>query len=64
MATSLKRQVSSTELRKLQAASVKPQATSFKRQAASDKLLNLKSLIKFYATRSKVLDHDKTILGM
>ena len=55
MATSLKRQVSSTELRKLQAASVKPQATSFKRQAASDKLLNLKSLIKFHVARSEVL---------
>ena len=64
MATSLKRQVSSTELRKLQAASLKPQAASLKRQAASDQLLNRSTLIKFYVARSEVLNHDKTILRM
>ena len=64
MATSHKPQASSAKLRKIQAASVKPQAASFKLQAASDKLLDLLTLIKFHATRSKVLNQDKTILWM
>ena len=58
---------------KLQASSAKPrekiprfkrQAASFKLQAASDKLHNLRALIKFRATSGKVLDQDKTILWM
>ena len=64
MATSHKPQASSAKLRKIQAASVKPQATSFKRQAASDKLINLRTLIKFHVARSEVLNADKTILRM
>ena len=55
MATSLKPQASSPKRRKLQATSLKPQAASVKLQAASDKLINLKSLIKFHVARSEVL---------
>ena len=64
MATSHKRQASSAKLIEMINTSVKPQAASFKLQAASDKLLNLLTLIKFHATRSKVLNQDKTILWM
>ena len=35
-----------------------------KRQAASDKLLNLRSLIKFHVSRSEVLHHDKCVQRM
>ena len=44
--------------------SCKLQAARFKRQAASDKLLDRLTLIKFHVARSEVLDHDKTILRM
>ena len=47
---------------KRQAASRKPQAT--KSQAASDKLLDNLSLIKFHVSRSEVLDHDKCVQRM
>ena len=48
---------SSAKLGKIQAASLKPQASaaSLKLQAASDKLHNFFALIKFHATRSEVL---------
>ena len=49
---------------KLQATSLKRQATSIKLQAASNKLLDNFALIKFHASRSEVLDHDKTIVRM
>ena len=42
----------------------RPQAASVKPQAASDKLINLRSLIKFHVARSEVLNADKTILRM
>ena len=50
-------QASSAKLRKIQAASFKPQAqaASLKLQAASGKLHNFFALIKFHATRSEVL---------
>ena len=44
------------QAKQVSAASVKPQAASFKRQAASDKLINFKSLIKFYASSSERFD--------
>ena len=44
-----------SDLLKPQAASFKPQAASVKLQAASVKLHNFFALIKFHATRSKVL---------
>ena len=47
---------------KLQAASLKPQAASLKLQAPSDKILDPRSFIKYHGTRTKVLDHNKTIL--
>ena len=59
-----KLQASSTKLRKLQAASDKPQAAGLKLQAASGKLVNLRSLIKFHVAGSKVLNHDEGILRM
>ena len=40
------------------------QAASLKLQAASSKLLNLATLIKFQATRGEVHRKDKTILRM
>ena len=43
------RQASSTKLLKLRAASIKPQATSVKLQAASNKLFYFTTLIKFQA---------------
>ena len=64
MATSHKRQASSAKLIEMINTSVKPQAASFKLQAASDKLLDLLTLIKFHGTRTACLDHDKTILRM
>ena len=59
-----KPQASSAKLRKLQAASCKPQAARFKRQAASDKLLDIGSFIKFHGASGERLYHDKTILRM
>ena len=65
-AASFKPQAASHKLQilKLQATSLKPRAASIKLQAASNKLLDNLSLIKFYASRSEVLDHDKCIVGM
>ena len=47
-----------------EATSLKPQAQRFKLQAASVKLHDSRTLIKFYGSRTTVLDHDKTILRM
>ena len=58
-ATSLKLQATSSERFKLQAASIKPQAQRFKRQAASGKLLDHGSWKKFQGTRIKGLYQDK-----
>ena len=55
MATSHKPQASSPKLRKHQATSLKPQAASVKLQAASGKLLDRLTLIKFHVARSEVL---------
>ena len=63
-AASSKLQASSNKLLKIQATSIKPQATSIKLQAASDKLLDNLSLIKFYVSRSEVLDHDEGVVRM
>jgi hypothetical protein len=54
-ATSLKRQASSAKLLKVQAASVKRRAASLKLQAASGKLKDLVSFIKFHAARGEGL---------
>tara|TARA_E500000305_G_scaffold3187_1_gene3056 strand:- start:48 stop:263 length:216 start_codon:yes stop_codon:yes gene_type:complete len=64
MDISFKRQASSPKLIEMINTSVKPQAARFKLQAASDKLHDLCSLIKFHGTRTTALDHDKTILRM
>ena len=53
-----------TDLLKQQATSFKPQAQRFKLQAASDELHDSQTLIKFHASSSEVLDHDKCILWM
>ena len=63
-AASCKLQASSAKLIEMVDASIKRQAASLKLQAASGKLHNLGTLIKFQATRSEVLDQDKTILRM
>ena len=55
---------SSAKLFKPQATSIKPQAQGFKRQAASGKLPDPGSFKKFHGTRTKGLDHDKSILRM
>ena len=51
----LKLQASSSKSLKLQAASIKPQAQRFKRQAASNKLLDLGPFKKFQAPLIKAL---------
>ena len=52
-------QASSAKLLEPQAASVKPQAQRFKRQATSHKLLDLGPWKKFYGARIKGLYQDK-----
>ena len=59
-----KLQASSAKLIEMINTSRKPQAARFKRQAASGKLLDLLTLIKFYGASSERLYHDKTILRM
>jgi hypothetical protein len=59
-----KPQASSSKLRKQQAASVKPQAQRLKLQAASSKLADLFSLIKFHDARTEGLDADESIIRM
>ena len=59
-----KLQASSVKQQATEDTSNKPQATSIKLQAASNKLLDNLSLIKFHVSRSEVLHHDKCILRM
>jgi len=59
-----KLQAASAKLLKPQATSIKSRGARFKLQAASYKLQDPVSLIKFQATRIVDLDYDKTILGM
>ena len=61
VATSLKPQASSTKLIEQQAASFKPRAASIKLQAASGKLSNIFSFIKFPVSSSERLYQDKCI---
>ena len=62
--TSRKPQASSTKLIEQQAASLKPRATSNKLQAASYKLSNIFSFIKFPVSSGERLYQDKCILRM
>ena len=64
-AASHKRQASSSKLRQIQATSVKLQATSsLELETFPHKFVYKPSLKKFYGTRTKGLDQDKSVLRM
>ena len=63
-APSVKLQASSPKLLKHQAASIKPQAASVKLKATSNKLFDPRTTEKFQASRTEVLNADKSIVWM